>query len=49
MGKMELALVAGIVALMVGLIAGYFLGKPQVTAAPPGILGTLSSLTGIKL
>ena len=43
------ALIAGMVALIVGIIAGYFIGKPQPVQQAGGILGTIQSITGIKL
>lgn len=49
MSKIEIALIAGIIAIIAGMVAGYFLGKPPVVSAPPGILGTIQSITGIKL
>ena len=49
MSATEIGLIAGMIALIVGIVAGYFLGKPAVTSAPPGILGPISSITGIKL
>jgi len=49
MSGKEIGLFAGLIALIVGIMVGFFLGKPQPVSAPPGILGTISGFTGIKL
>jgi hypothetical protein len=43
------ALLIGLVALVVGMFAGYMLGKPKPTASQSGILGQIGGVLGIKL
>lgn len=43
------ALLAGIVALMLGAIAGFYIGRPPRVEAPGGLLGQITQSLGIKL
>jgi hypothetical protein len=43
------ALMAGLVALMFGAIAGFYIGRPPRVEAPGGLVGQVTQSLGIKL
>lgn len=49
MTEMVIAILAGLLALIAGAVAGYYLGRPARTAPLGGLLGQASASLGIKL